>query len=132
MSKPNPMHLSMVICDSVIEDKLTGKKSLIGIFNNINVYTVPCVHPRLNVFIALTEGNGQYKVQMRCLKVGDERKILSIDGEVSFNEPRQIIELNFDIAGMKFPDYGDYRFEFLTEGRLVVARKFRVSEINKE
>ncbi len=32
---PTPIGLAIVICDQIIEDKLTGKKSLIGIFNQI-------------------------------------------------------------------------------------------------
>ncbi|MBF0479646.1 MAG: hypothetical protein HQL26_09200 [Candidatus Omnitrophica bacterium] len=128
MTKPNPMHLSMVICDSIIEDRLTGKKSLIGIFNNIQANAVPCVHPKLSVFIALTEGNGQYKAQLRCLKVGDEKEIFSVNGEVYFKDPSQIVELIFDFSGLNFPDYGDYRFDFLCEGRQVVGRRFIISD----
>jgi len=127
MKKPNPRHLTMVICDSVIEDKRTREKSLIGIFNNITASSVPCVHPRLNVFVALTEGHGVYGMLMRCLKVGDESEIMKMDGNVTFKDPRQIIEFNCEIVGLKFPDYGEYRFEVLFDGNPVVSRKFKVS-----
>jgi hypothetical protein len=128
MKKPNPTHLAMVICDAVIDDRTTGKKSLIGIFNNINASNVPCIHPRLNVFVVLTEGHGDYKMQLRCLKVNDEAEILKMEGQVSFSDPRQIVEFNCEIAGLKFPDYGDYRFEVLFDGNPIVARKFQVSK----
>ena len=36
VDKPSPIPLTMVICDTVIDDRKTGKKSLIGLFNNIN------------------------------------------------------------------------------------------------
>lgn len=131
MEKPRPHHLAMVICDSVIEDKVTGKKSLIGIFNNIHASNAPCIHPRLNVFVALTEGHGAYKMLLRCLKVGDELEILKMEGDLSFSDPRQIVEFNCEIAGLSFPSYGDYRFEILFDGIPIVARKFQVSQ-NKQ
>ena len=120
--------LSMVRCDTVIEDKRTGKKSLVGLFNNITVAKAPCTHPRLNVFISLTEGNGDYVGRLRCIKEGDEQEIFAMEGQVRFSNPRQILEYNFEIIGMAFPDFGNYRFEFLCNNELVIARKFMVSE----
>ena len=128
MKKPKPNHLAMVICDSVIEDRLTGKKSLIGLFNNIGANNVPCVHPRLNVYMVLTEGHGNYRMELKCLKVGDEKEILKMELAIDFKDPRQIVEFNCEIAGLSFPDFGDYRFELLFDGEPIVARKFQVSK----
>lgn len=130
-AKPSLISLSMVICDTVIDDRRTGKKSLVGLFNNITSSVIPCVHPRLNVFVSLTEGNGDYVAKLRCLKVGDEKEIFFMEGPVRFSDPRQILEFNFEILGIAFPDYGDYRFEFLCNDVPIIARKFRVSQ-NKQ
>ena len=48
---PTPSGLAIVVCDQIIEDKATSKKSLIGIFNNIASQTFPCRHPALSVFV---------------------------------------------------------------------------------
>ena len=130
--KPKPLSLAMMICDTVVDDRRTNKKSLIGLFNNITSSKIPCVHPRFNVFICLTEGNGDYGAKLRCLKVGDEREVFSMEGPIRFLNPRQILEFNFEILGMTFPSYGDYRFEFLCENQPVVARKFKVSRPKSE
>ena len=63
--KPTPSGLAIVVCDQIIEDKATNKKSLIGIFNNIASQTFPCRHPQLSVFVSLTEGHGNYDARMR-------------------------------------------------------------------
>ena len=47
--KSTPSGLAIVVCDQIIEDKATSKKSLIGIFNNIASPTFPCRHPQLSV-----------------------------------------------------------------------------------
>ena len=67
MEKSSPIGLAIVICDQIIEDKLTHKKSLIGIFNQIATPTFPCRHPRMAVFVSLTEGRGAYDVRLRMV-----------------------------------------------------------------
>lgn len=128
--KPNPIHLAMIICDTVIEDKQTAKKTLVGLFNNINASSVPTVHPSFNIYIALTEGNGSYGSTLKCLK-GD-KPIMEIQGPIVFNNPHQIVELNYTLRNIPFPEYGEYRFEFLCNEILVISRKFRVSPIPKQ
>jgi len=126
-NKPIPAPLAMVICDDVIDDRRTGKKSLIGIFSNIYAQKVPCSHARLNVFLSLTEGIGDYDMKVRCVKVGEEKEIMSMGGPIKFANPNQIVEFNFEILGLIFPDYGDYRFEILCNNKPVIARKFIVA-----
>jgi hypothetical protein len=51
-----------------------------------------------------------------------------MEGAIEFKDPRQIVEFNCEIAGLNFPDFGDYRFEILIDGQLLVARKFQISK----
>lgn len=129
-NKPVPIPLVMAICDTVIEDKLTGKKSLIGLFNNINAKSVPTVHPGLNVYVALTEGNGSYEGKLRCLV--DNDRVLEIGGPLTFKHPHQIVEWNFSLRNLPLPKFGEYRLELLCDEKLVISRKFKVSPIKKE
>ena len=58
MSQPEPclpQVLAMVICDTVIDDRISGKKSLIGLFDAIATTHLPCTVNELYVFLALTE-----------------------------------------------------------------------------
>ncbi len=128
-NKPVPIPLAMVICDTVIEDKLTGKKSLIGLFNNINAKSVPTAHTGLNVYIALTEGIGSYEGKLKCLV--DDDRVLEIGGPLTFKHPHQIVEWNFNLRNLPLPKFGEYRFELLCDEKLVTSRKFKVSPIKK-
>jgi len=55
-----PMGLALVVCDTIIEDKLTGKKTLVGLFDRLQTSRLPCVHPAMTVFVSLTGGRGEY------------------------------------------------------------------------
>ena len=130
-NKPNPIPLTMVVCDMVIDDRKTGKKSIIGMFNNINSEKVPFVHSKMNVFVCLTEGMGEYDGKLQCININDEKNLFEMHGKVNFLNPHQVVEMHFELFGLSFPEFGDYRFEFLCNGKLVIARKFRVSEVQK-
>ena len=128
ISKPMPLPLAMVVCDSVIDDRKTGKKSLIGIFSNISAMKVPAIHSRLNVFISLTEGCGEYAASLKCLNVDQNKPIAELNGPITFHSPSQIIEFNFELLGLPFTSFGNYRFDFFCNGELVISRKFTVRE----
>jgi len=41
------MGISLMICDQVITETETNKKSLIGVFNSISAGQFPCRHPKI-------------------------------------------------------------------------------------
>jgi len=129
---PKIIPLAMIICDTVITDVQTKKKSLIGMFNRINAKKAPITHPSMSIHLALTEGHGKYECELRCLFSRDDKLIFKSNGTISFSEPTQVADLTFNLAGVALPKFGDYRFEFYAEGKLVITRKLAVLEIKKE
>lgn len=131
IKKPNPMPLAMIICDTLIEDRVTGKKSLIGMFNNVSSGVIPCVHPQMNVFIVMTEGLGDYEGTLRCVNDEEDKPVMEMKGPIAFKDPQQIVELNFELRNIKFPRYGGYRFEFFANDMPLISRRFAVSHGKK-
>ena len=125
--RPKLIPLGMIICDTVIQDIKTSKKSLIGLFSQINAVRKPIQHPKMTVFLVLTEGNGRYECELRCVRDDDDTVIMKANGGIDFKSPQQVLELAFDLNGPVFPDFGHYRFEFFAEGEPVISRKFRVA-----
>ena len=126
--KPNLLPLAMIVCDSVIEDKMTNKKSLIGLFDNINSSKIPCVHPGLNVFVVLTEGNGEYECSLKCIHEDTNKSLVGLNARIHCKNPREKIELNFELRGLRLPEYGNYRFEFYCNDNPIISRKFLLQE----
>lgn len=124
---PSPTALAFIICDTVIEDKITNKKSLVGLFNSIWAKSFPCTHPVLHVFVSLTGGHGEYQGNLTCVKHDEENiKVLGLSGPIKFNGPLEVVELNFEIRGVVFPKAGIYQFQFLCNNVPVASRKFQV------
>src|SRR5216684_1838861 len=98
VDKPSPIGLAIVICDQIIEDKLTNKKSLIGIFNQIGTGHFPCRHPQVCVFVSLTEGQGQSTARLRIVHEETTQVVTEISGEIQFPDINAVVELNFNLV----------------------------------
>jgi hypothetical protein len=127
--KPNPVPLAMLICDTVIDDRKTGKKSVIGMFNSITTEKVPTSHPRLSIFVALTDGHGEYKAALRFICVEDNKVVAEMTGPVVFKDPRQVVEFNFELVGMPLTKFGAYQFDFMCNGNILISRRLTVSQM---
>ncbi len=130
-TKPKPVPLAIVICDQIIEDRLTGKKTLVGVFNSIASRQFPCSHASMSVFVSLTDGHGKYECMLVCREESSEQPILQTQGPVEFADPTVVVEMHFALQGVTFPRPGLYSFEFYAEEELVVERKFNVAELKE-
>ena len=121
-----PKALAMIICDEIIEDARTHKKSLIGIFNRIVTTRFPSTHPKMHIFFSLTNGRGIYKATLQHTYLPDLTILKEIQGEVQFANPTAILEYSFEILNMTFPNEGSYSFQLLLNGHSVIERIFEV------
>lgn len=124
--KPTPSVLSINICDTVIRDELTKKISLIGLFNTIRAQRFPCTHTGLHVHVAMTNGHGKYKMEVRFSKLEEDKAIAGIQGDLNFQNPLQVVELNFSSPPLRFDKPGQYVVEVFCDGAQIQTRKFRV------
>jgi len=130
--KPSPTGLAIVVCDQIIDDKFTNKKSLIGIFNNIGSAKFPCCHPQLCVFVSLTEGRGDCAARLRIVNEDTEEVVADVNGPIQFPDIHAVVELNFNLVGLVFPKPGLYSIEFYCDADLVLERRFHVTEVTAQ
>jgi len=124
--KPLPTPLAFLIADTVIDDVVTRKKSIIGLFNSICSSRFPFRHSEMNVFVSLTDGHGEYKSGLVCSRSTDLKEIFKSSGKVSFRTPNSVVEMNFTLRNIEFPTQGKYTFQFSCNGQPVVMRPFEV------
>ncbi len=126
MAQP-PEVLAMVLCDLVITDVESNKKSLIGLFDRVETASLPCVIHELHLYLSLTDGHGRLPVSISCVTAGGDEELFRGQTEVEFTDPLQVVELQFIFPNAHFPHAGEYRFQFLSQGQLLRERKFFVS-----
>ena len=130
--KPRPVSLAMLLCDYVIEDKQSNKKSLIGLFSNISAKQFPASHYRMNVFVVLCDGHGEYDGELRCVSADTDKEVSTMKGPVVFPDPNAVIEFNFEMFGVTFPEPGDYIMQFLCDDEIVIQRRLTITQIEEK
>lgn len=116
------MGLVLLACDMLIEDKQSGKKSLIGLFDRLFAGTFPCTHPAMTVFVSVTSGHGEYPCELVCRHSDNETVAFAVKGKVVFREPSQVMELVFQLRSVHFPKPGTYWLHFLADDAPVLMR----------
>ncbi|MFH1847273.1 MAG: hypothetical protein ABH869_06950 [Candidatus Omnitrophota bacterium] len=129
---PRPVLNAMLVCDKVITEVGTNKKSLIGIFENINAYKFPCIHHFLSVYIKLTDANGKYRF---CLQLVDLQTNTIIGRgempkEIEITNPLAIHDLVFNLAVLKFEHSGKYEFRIFANDEIFGQKTFSVNKAN--
>ena len=124
--RPAAELLAIIVCDETIRDQATGKHTLVGLFNRISVMTLPNVHPRMHVFVSLTNGHGEAKGELRLVSRATDEVVIKLGGKLIFPDPLAVVEMDFALNNVTFPKPGRYSFDFYCNGELVGSRPFDV------
>lgn len=107
---PIPSVVAMLVCDQVISEQGTGKKSLIGVFENINAPGFP-TQTRLAIYAKLVDASGHYNILIRLVNLKDETKVADLKAELNIADPTACAELAINIVGIILPAAGKYEFQ---------------------
>ena len=119
---------AMLICDYVITEHGTGKKSLIGVFENINAVKFPCVHHSLSIYIKLTEARGSYKIWLELADLKNDTVITKaqLPKDITSDDPLATQEIVFSLKGLMLMHAGEYEFRVFANDRIFGQKTFRV------
>jgi hypothetical protein len=123
---PVPNLVSLLICDQVIDDKLSNKKSAIGIFNTVLVPKVPTAIHQMAILASVTEIAGKTELELRLVSDADNAVLFSGKGVVEAPNPLAVVDLLFAMQGVRIPHAGQFAFELLSGGEILGRRRFQV------
>ena len=131
MTSPTPKTNAMLICDYVITERETNKKSLIGVFENIGAATFPCTHFAMSVYIKLTDAQGGYQFRLELVDLQSDLMIgkSEIPEEVRVPSPLDAHELVFNLRGVRFLHPGIYEFRIFANDRIFGQKKLVVEQV---
>ena len=126
MANEKPIAEALILCDEIITEAGTNKKSLIGTFNSIVSSNFPMQHAKICVYAAMTNGQGEMKGELRCVRVDDQQEIFKAAGNVQFADPNQVVEMSFNFRNILFERPGLYTFELMAGEELLLEKRFHV------
>jgi len=110
------MGLALILCDTIIEDRATGKKSLIGLFSQIHAPKLPCIHQSMMMLVSVTGGQGAYPCEIVCEHPQLEQPVFKLDCALKFENPFQVLDMVFQLKAVRFPLAGKYEIKVIIDG----------------
>jgi hypothetical protein len=120
-----PVCVAMLVCNEVIEDKRSGNKTVVGIFNAVATTQLPATHPRMTVMSSVTNADREIPVTL-VLRGPEGNELVRANAVVPARILGETIDLLFELNNLTFNELGDYMFELLFGDRVIGARKFTV------
>ena len=125
-----PVVKAFLICDYVIHEQGTNKKSCIGIFHQINATRFPCRHGQLAIYSSITDALGDYSFHLSLVNLKDGKEIGSgTTPPLHIPDKLQTAELAFALQNIAFPQAGKYEFRLFANDQLIAQKSFSVLEV---
>ena len=117
----------MVMGEDFVQLPEEGEVRMIGTFQAIHASRFSFTLPRLNVYVQLTDAEGIMNGQIRCVDRTGRPVFGTPLRSIRFRSPLEIVQVVFRIEDCRFPQAGNYRIQFLCDGRLVTERRLTLN-----
>src|SRR5258705_11745509 len=124
-----PRVLALLVCDQVIVDRDTGKHSLIGLFEMINVPKFPANAQPFFIYACVSGGHSieiSYYLRMEA----PNGEVL-VEARLDVDEwgPTGIFQFEVKLPGVLLSSPGEYPVRLYFEGRVLSERKLFVQKL---
>ncbi len=126
---PKPSVKAILTCDYIIHEHLTNKKSLIGIFEDIHLLQFPATHPRIGVYVNLTDAHGKYVLEVRLITPDGQHIGPIKTPEVEIDSPLRTCEFALQAQNVPFQKPGKYEVQIFANGDFLASKAFSVNKI---
>jgi uncharacterized protein DUF6941 len=129
---PIPTLLAMLLCDQIITEAGTGKKSLIGIFDSIHPSELPVILPAMWIYARLSDAEGKYVFKAEMMHLEEDKVVGTAEtNEVNAVERLGFVDLTLKLPGVPFEKYGKYEFQLYANGIYIGRSTLTVSKAPK-
>ncbi|MBE9512455.1 MAG: hypothetical protein IMY77_00105 [Chloroflexi bacterium] len=127
-----PFPVALLLCDSVVVDERSKKKTLVGVFDNINAVSFPTTYRPITLYARLTDAEGQYSFRLDYVQVKTDQLLAKAEIP-SLNIPDRLsaYEIMLEPPPIVIPEPGEYEFRLWANDRYIGRVKFRANKIEK-
>jgi hypothetical protein len=121
-----PSVQAFLVCDNVIADGTTGKKTIVGIFTHVRARSFPCLVGQLALYFCLTDAEGKYQFDIELMYLDEDKLIgkASLPGIAEIKDRLDIIDAGVTLPPTMFPGPGRYEFRLLANGQFIARKDF--------
>ncbi len=119
-----PIPLAFLLCDQVITDAATKKKTVVGIFDRIWVSKFPTEHKPVALYARMYDAVGEHEVKVEYVKVSDETVLAQATGKLHVQDRHKPVEFAISFSAIPIPEPGEYEFRLWVGNRYVQRVRF--------
>ena len=122
-----PSLQALIVCDMVIDDRTTGKKSIIGAFTHVIASSFPCQKPQMGVYFCITDAEGSYEFSLELVHLNTD-KVVGRGGVsgIAIPDRLEIVDFGLTLPIVNFPQAGRYEFRLYANGAFIGNKDFNV------
>lgn len=128
-NSPIPTLLAFLVCETVIHDAETQKKTLVGIFDRVLSPTAPVQIGALGLYAKLVEGSGKYTFRIRMVNLKDESQVMDMSTPANWTVPEAPLEFGVNIRGLPIQAFGTYEFQLYANEVYLGRAVFNVEKL---
>ena len=124
LSEVVPLLVAALMCDAAVEDPSTGKKSLIGVFDLVQVKKFPTQRP-ISLYFKIADAEGFYKFDVRYVQVNTSEVLARAEGALTVNDRLASSDLHLPFPPLPLPEIGRYEFQIWANSMFLGAASMR-------
>jgi hypothetical protein len=111
-----PSVLAILLCDWIIIEQGTGKKTLVGMFDSLQAAAFPTVRS-MGFYARMTDLEGHYHFEVRVVRLegNKEETMGGALAEFKAADRLAILEMALNLPPFQFPAPGRYEFQLFAD-----------------
>jgi hypothetical protein len=110
-----PSTQAFLLCDRVITEKGTHKKTLVGVFTSIWAHGFPLHHTNLALYYRGVLNAGEYDFRINFARQGSDEVLSHVEGILRVKNGSIPTELGVNLPFLDIPEPGEYEFRMWIE-----------------
>ena len=131
VSPATPVPIAFLLCSQVLIEEGTRKKTIIGVWNNINAKAFPHTQGQVCLYARLIDGEGHYAIRIELVRVETQEQMMAIEGEVTAESRHKPMDFASPIFRLRLPAPGEYEFSLWMNKRYIHRVRFYVQDVSQ-
>jgi hypothetical protein len=124
-----PIPMAFLICDQVITDETSKKKTLVGVFDHIMVKQFPARHGPVSLYARLFDSEGTHECKVEYLRMDTQEILGNATGQIQVNSRNKSFEFALNLPAIEIPEPGEYEFQLFLDNRLIHRARLTAIEL---
>lgn len=129
---PAPIPLAFLLCDQVITDENTKKKTLVSLFDRIWVNEFPTRHQGAALYVRLIGAEGNYNTRVEYVQVDSQDVLAETTGKMKVQDRHAPAEFSLALPPLPIPSAGEYEFRLWIDERYIQRVSFMAIQRPRE